>query len=223
MKNIYFVIPAFNEAQAIFHVVNEVVLAGYEVIVVDDCSSDLTKKLALQAGAIVLSHQINLGQGAALQTGIEYALLSDAHIIVTYDSDGQHRLVDAEQLIKCIAEENIDIAIGSRFLGLQALNMPRSKKWLLRAATIFTQFITNVPVTDAHNGLRAFSRSFAATLNLTQNGMAHATEFIFKIKGHRYKEVPVQVMYSEYSLSKGQKSLNSIKIVIDLISSLFNK
>lgn len=223
MTKVHFIIPAFNEEHSIFEVVTEVVQAGYAVIVVDDCSADATKVLAQRAGACVLRHQINLGQGAALQTGIEYALETGAEILVTFDSDGQHRLVDAEKLIACIKTGQTDIAIGSRFLGIEALNMPTHKKWLLKLATIFTQLITQTRVTDAHNGLRAFTADFAKTLDITHNGMAHATEIIFKTKGYRYQEIPVQIIYSQYSLNKGQKSLNSINILIDLMSSIFHK
>lgn len=223
MDQVHFIIPAFNEEHSIYGVVSEVIKAGHTAIVVDDCSTDSTKALALKAGAHVLSHQINLGQGAALQTGVEYALQSGAKILVTFDSDGQHQLTDAEKLITCIQSGKADIAIGSRFLGVQALNMPNHKKWLLKLATIFTQIITGTKVTDAHNGLRAFSADFAKNLDINHNGMAHATEIIFKIKGHRYQEIPVQILYTPYSLSKGQKSLNSIYILIDLMSSIFHK
>ena len=95
------VIPAYNEAAAIARVVIEVKRAGHRALVVDDGSTDATPDIARAAGATIVKHPFNLGQGAALQTGIEYALAGDAEIIVTFDADGQHRVSDISRVRMC--------------------------------------------------------------------------------------------------------------------------
>src|SRR5205807_7673808 len=128
-----------------------------QILVVDDGSDDRTGEIAASAGAIVIRHPINLGQGAALQTGIEVALSAGANVVVTFDADGQHRRDDIWKLIDALADRGVDFALGSRFLG-RALGIPATRRWLLRVATLFTRLTTGLDVTDAHNGLRAMTR-----------------------------------------------------------------
>ena len=153
----YVVIPAYNEGPVISRVVSEVNRAGYAVVVVDDGSSDATAEEARAAGAGVITHPFNLGQGAALQTGIDYAVAQGADVIVTFDADGQHRVSDIARLTEALVQERVDFALGSRFLG-QAPNLPPLRRLLLHAATAFTRLTTGLQVTDTHNGLRAMTR-----------------------------------------------------------------
>jgi polyprenyl-phospho-N-acetylgalactosaminyl synthase len=215
----YVVIPAFNEGPVISRVVSEVKRAGYAVVVVDDGSSDATAEEARAAGAGVITHPFNLGQGAALQTGIDYAVAERAEVIVTFDADGQHRVSDIARLAEALVEEQADFALGSRFLG-QAPNLPPLRRLLLHAATAFTRLTTGLQVTDTHNGLRAMTRRAAAAIRLRQNRMAHASELLSQIaaSGLRYVERPVTIEYTAYSLAKGQSLGDAVLILLDLFA-----
>ena len=213
----WIIIPAYNEERVIGSVLSDAALTGHRIVVVDDGSTDATADVAAQTAHVVIRHPVNLGQGAALQTGITFALLQDAEFIVTFDADGQHRAADVARLIDALVAERADYALGSRALGA-AVDMPRSRRLLLWAATAFTRLTTGLNVTDAHNGLRALTRRGAARLNLRQNRMAHASEILEQIanSGLKYVEVPVTVEYSSYSVSKGQRSSDAVDILLDL-------
>src|SRR5882672_10006978 len=179
-SSIWLIIPAYNEAAVMARVVTDVVRRGYIVAVIDDGSTDETGRKAAAAGAIVVTHPINLGQGAALQTGIQFALRQGADTIVTFDADGQHRAADIDGLIDALTTNNADFALGSRFLG-SAVTMPTSRRLLLMAATWFTRLTTGLNVSDTHNGLRAMTRRGAGQIRLRQNRMAHASELLDEI------------------------------------------
>jgi glycosyltransferase involved in cell wall biosynthesis len=216
---VYVVIAAYNEGAVIARVVTDVSRAGYQVIVVDDGSPDTTADIAHAAGAIVIRHPFNLGQGAALQTGIEYALAQAAAVIVTFDADGQHRVSDIARLTVALVEDRADFALGSRFLG-QAPNLPALRRLMLQAATLFTRLTTGLAVTDTHNGLRAMTSRGAAAIRLRQNRMAHASECLSQIaaSGLRYVERPVTIEYTAYSLAKGQSMRDAVLILLDLFA-----
>ncbi len=216
---VWVVVPAYNEARVVAGVVAELKLDAHRIVVVDDGSSDATAAVAAERGAVVLEHPINLGQGAALQTGIEFALARGAEIIVTFDADGQHRTADIVRLIDALQTHRADFALGSRFLG-SAVNMPALRRTLLRAATWFTRLTTGLALTDAHNGLRAMTRRGALCIRLRQNRMAHASEILGQIaaSGLKFVEVPVTIEYSRYSLAKGQRSGDLIIILLDLFA-----
>lgn len=208
------VIAAFNESKVIREVVAEVVRDGWSVVVVDDGSSDDTAAAARMPGAIVLRHRINLGQGAALQTGIDYALRRRAHTIVTFDADGQHDAADVATLVDALA--HADIALGSRFLG-KVEGASQRRMALLRTATAVSNKLSGMKLTDAHCGLRAFRASAAAALRITQDRMAHASELLRKIKASKLRvvEVPVTIKYTEHSKSKGQGGIQAVRILFD--------
>ena len=216
---IWVAIAAYNEARVIGAVVTDVTAAGYRVILVDDGSLDGTAEAARAAGAAVVAHPINLGQGAALQTAIEFALARGAEFMVTFDADGQHRARDIPRLMDALIGNGADFALGSRFLG-EALNLPPARRLLLRAATVFTRLTTGLDVTDSHNGLRAMTRRGASVIKLKQNRMAHASEILHQIahSGLPYVEAPVTIEYSEYSLAKGQKLSDALGIMLDLFA-----
>jgi glycosyltransferase involved in cell wall biosynthesis len=212
---VYVVVPAFREAGCIKSVVWEVTRQYPNVIVVDDGSPDDTAALARRGGAVVLQHPLNRGQGAALQTGIEYALRRGAEYIVTFDSDGQHRVEDIAELVRPIHEGRWDISLGSRFLGA-AENISPTRQLLLLGGVWFTRLVSGVKITDTHNGLRAFSRRAAEKIEITLDRMAHASELIDQIRdcGLPYGEVPVRIRYTEYSRAKGQRSSGLFKILL---------
>lgn len=216
---LWVVIAAYNEATVIGGVIAGVKQAGYPVVVVDDGSRDGTGDAAEAAGAIVVRHPINLGQGAALQTGIEFALLAGAEVIVTFDADGQHRVADIAALAAALTQHDADYALGSRFLG-DTLNQPLSRRLTLRLATWFTRLTVGMNITDTHNGLRAMTRRGAQHIRLRQNKMAHASEILDQVAGSglKYIEVPVTIEYSAYSLAKGQRLSDALIILLDLFA-----
>jgi glycosyltransferase involved in cell wall biosynthesis len=217
---VHVVIAAYNEAAMIGGVVLPLRRLGYCLIVVDDGSSDRTADIALASGAVVLRHSVNLGQGAALQTGIDYALARGAEFVVTFDADGQHRASDIIGLIQVLRREGADFALGSRFLA-QAPQLPALRRLLLKAATVFTRATTGMLISDTHNGLRVMTRRGASAIRLRQNRMAHASEFLAQVaaSGLHYVECPVTIDYSAYSLAKGQKTADALTVLLDLFAS----
>lgn len=216
--NVVILIPAYNEEKTISSVVFEAQQFG-QAVVIDDGSTDSTKKLAKDAGAIVLSHIANRGQGAALQTGMDYAINTDCDIVVHFDADGQHQTKDIENIIKPILLNEADIALGSRFLKKGNEKIPFIRYIVLKIGIIFTRLISGIKITDAHNGFRALSKNAVQKIKITQDGMAHASEILDEIikNNLKYKEIPVQIKYSQYSLTKGQSSLNFINILKELL------
>src|SRR5436190_10198979 len=154
--HVFVVVPAFNEGEAIGAVLDELRPYDVRVVVVDDCSTDATADAARKGGAVVLRHAINRGQGAAIQTGIAYALRRGAEVIVTFDSDGQHDAGDLAALVAPIRDGRADVVLGSRFLEPRSA-VPPTRRALLKLAILFTRATSGLRVTDAHNGLRAFS------------------------------------------------------------------
>jgi polyprenyl-phospho-N-acetylgalactosaminyl synthase len=219
-RDVYVIVPAFNEQEVIRNVITELLQSPYEVIVVDDGSSpSLKSTLSNIEGLHYIRHKVNLGQGAALQTGIDYALRRNASYIVTFDADGQHAAADIERLLSPLQDNEAVITLGSRFLEKNMHNAPAGRKWLLNAGRVVNYFFTGLYLSDAHNGLRAMTREAAGKFRLKENRMAHATEFLFAIRKHglKYKEVPAVVTYTRYSKAKGQSVFNSIRIFFDLV------
>ncbi len=215
----WIVIPLFNEAPVIGSVVKDLLPVFPHVVCVDDGSTDTSAEAARAAGAVVVQHPVNLGQGAALQTGFEYVLQDpQMSCVVTFDADGQHRVTDAAEMVRRILSGEADVVLGSRFLDGRT-KIGRVKRLVLRTAAVQTRLSTGMHLTDAHNGLRAFSRSVVGNMHLTQNRMAHASELIQVLSAQkpRWTEHPVEIIYTDYSKSKGQSLLNSVNILADLL------
>jgi polyprenyl-phospho-N-acetylgalactosaminyl synthase len=222
--DIWIVVAAYNEGRVIGPVIRELRRQYSRIVVVDDCSGDDTGSSARDAGAIVLRHVVNLGQGASLQTGLDFCLLKGARYIVTFDADGQHDPADIPALLNALESQKVDIACGSRFLG-KVERLPPMRRIMLRGAAVFTYLSTGLRVTDAHNGLRAMTSLAARTIRLRQNRMAHASEIMHQIAANSIKwtEVPVTIRYTDYSLAKGQRAGNAINILIDLLVGKLHK
>jgi len=219
MNDTWVVIPVYNEEQVIGDVVAQVHTAFEQVVCVDDGSSDRSGDVAARAGARVVRHPINLGQGAALQTGFEYALGDPSmKYVLTFDGDGQHQIADALGMVDRLRAGEADVVFGSRFLDERS-KPTFGKKMVLRAAVGYTNITTHTRLTDAHNGLRAISRPVLEQIKITQNRMAHASELVAQIGAAKatYVEHPVHILYSDYSKAKGQSLWNSINILADLI------
>ena len=216
----WLVIPLYNEATVVREVISQARETFPYIVVVDDGSKDDSAQAAA-AGAIVVRHPVNLGQGAALQTGFSYILeKTNANYVVTFDADGQHSTTDAAAMVAAAREEELAVILGSRFLQGPS-PVGRLKRLVLRTAAAVSSRTSGMHLTDAHNGLRVIRRDVLVQLNLKQNRMAHASEIIRKIgaTGLPWREFPVHIVYTDYSRSKGQSLWNSVNILVDLLFS----
>jgi glycosyltransferase involved in cell wall biosynthesis len=223
-EDVWLVVPLYDEAAVIADVVEQARSVFPKIVCVDDGSRDASADRAEQAGAAVVRHPVNLGQGAALQTGFEYALGDPAmRYVVTYDADGQHQIHDVEVMLERIRRGDVRVVFGSRFLD-ERTEASALKKLVLRAAVAYTNLTTGTRLTDAHNGLRVLDRDVVARLDITQNRMAHASEIVSQIGSMRfggarvrYSEEPVHIIYTDYSRAKGQSLWNAVNILAELI------
>ena len=215
------VVPAYMEEKKIGSVARSLFNLVDKVVVVDDGSSDNTAKNAEAAGAIVLRHKINRGQGASLQTGDDYALRLSADYVLHFDGDGQFEVNDVAPALAKLKMANADILFGSRFLGTES-NAPWFKKQILfPLARIFNNFFTGLKLTDVHNGFRILNHQALEKIIITHDRMAHATEIIAQTKNNnlKYIEFPVKVVYREY----GQGLNEGLYILRDLFFGSFIK
>lgn len=220
MEKVFVIIPAYNETDVIAATVKPLLLKGFEVIVVDDGSKTDIEKYLKGISVHYLKHDINLGQGAALQTGMDYAKQFNPDYVVHYDADGQHSISDIERFLHLLKVNDVEIVLGSRFLQKETTELvPAKRRMLLKVARIINLFFTGLFLSDAHNGFRVMKGSVLHKIKLTESRMAHATEIIRLIKRNKisYMEGPTEIHYTEYSMQKGQKASNSFNILIDLI------
>jgi len=216
--DVWVVIPVHNEAPVIAGVVEDLLRTFPNVVCVDDGSTDHSAEEILKTRAHLVRHPVNMGQGAALQTGLSYALArDDGRFFVTFDADGQHRVQDAARMLDLARADVADVVLGSRFIERTG-HVPRVKRMILRTVVAFSPAARRLRLTDAHNGLRVLSRPVAERLHITMNGMAHASEIAaFLARSQvRVVEVPVTIQYTEYSTAKGQSVINGVNILFDL-------
>jgi polyprenyl-phospho-N-acetylgalactosaminyl synthase len=217
-KSIFFIIPCYNEAKVIRNTVTEVLEKGYSVVIVDDCSKDGSKKQLAGLPVYYLRHRVNLGQGAALQTGIDFAKRKGAKYFVTFDADGQHDCNDIPGMLEFLEKENADIVFGSRFLPGSKTNVSRSRSFALNMGRYINFLVSGIMLSDSFNGLRLLSGKAVENIRLTENRMAHPAELMMltAVKKLKYVEYPVSIHYSDYSKSKGLKNRDGIKILAEI-------
>ncbi len=216
-SDVWLVVPVYNEAPVIAAVMTNAMQTFPNVVCVDDGSRDGSADQILTTGAHLVRHPVNLGQGAALQTGVEYARRSPgAQYFVTFDADGQHQVDDVLRMVHRLRTEPLDIVVGTRFHG-DVTHIPKLKRVVLKTAVMLSPRGRRLGLTDSHNGLRAFNRTVAMGMDITSNGMGHAPEIVEMIdeKGWRVAEEPVTILYTDYSMAKGQSLLNGVNIVFD--------
>jgi len=226
--DVWVVLPVYNEAPVLEGTLDELTGTFGHICVVDDASSDASPAIAQafgSKGVRLLSHPFNLGQGAALQTGIAYVLQDPLMTrLVTFDADGQHRVEDAAAMARRVTADrameapDLDVVLASRFLDGNG-QMGGLKRLVLRLAVTYTNLSVGTKLTDTHNGLRAMNRWVAAGLRINQDGMAHATEILEQVVAMKalYAEHPAVVNYSPYAKAKGQSLFNSVNILVDLL------
>lgn len=219
----WIVLPAYNEEAVIKDVIREIQVAGYKnIIIVDDGSHDQTFEKAKEMDVIALRHPINRGKGAATKTGIEAAKLLGAGIIVTMDSDGQHNPADIARLIAPIQKNHCDVVLGTR------LKNPKGMPWYKIIANhignAITWYFYGLYVSDSQSGFRAYSRHASELINTKTDRYEYDSEvireiYLYKLK---YKEVPIEVRYTEYSMGKIQKQgfVNGLKTLYKIIFNL---
>ena len=213
----WLVIPLYNEAAVVGDVIRDARGAFQNIVCVDDGSSDESARIAREAGATVVQHPFNLGQGAALQTGIEFAASQPGmKYLVTFDADGQHRVADAAAMVDQARADDVAIIFGTRFAEGDS-PVGWSKRIVLKTAALVTRWRTGLNLTDAHNGLRLLRRDAAQSVELIQDRMASEIVSQLSRSGLPWAERPVTIDYTDYSKAKGQSLLNSVNILVDLV------
>lgn len=217
-RDVWVVIPVYNEGPMIADVVSGVLKTFPNVVCVDDGSRDDSAAQVATTGAHLVRHAVNLGQGAALATGLRYALnRAGGRYFVTFDADGQHQVADVLSMLEPARAGEADVVLGSRFLGTQR-TVPLVKRVVLRVIAAVSPTSRRLRLTDTHNGLRVFARRAAEDLKITQNGMAHASEITGWLARSEFRVVerPVTIQYTDYSRSKGQSLINGVNILFDV-------
>ncbi len=217
-QDVWLIIPCFNEGSVIGDVIRNARKTFPNIVAVNDGSSDNSAEAIHAAGAFLVNHPVNLGQGAALQTGVEFARQQPgAQFFVTFDADGQHQVKDVVAMLERLRSEDVDIITGTRFAGQENSQVPWLKRLVLRTVVLLSPTTRKLGLTDAHNGLRVFNKTVADQLNLRMNGMSHASEFVDAMVKNQWRvaEQPVDILYTEYSMSKGQSLLNGVNIIAD--------
>lgn len=218
-RDVWLVIPVYNEAPVVADVVREALEVFPNIVCVDDGSKDGSAEKIRPTGAHLVQHPVNLGQGAAIQTGVEYARAqAGAAFFATFDSDGQHLVSDVERMVQRLRDEPLDIVVGTRFHG-DTTHIPRLKRLVLKSVVALSPSLRKLHLSDAHNGLRVFDKTVADGMNITLNGMGHASQIVEMIVRERWRvaEEPVTIQYTEYSMSKGQSLINGVNIMFDTV------
>ena len=214
----WLIVPCYNEGTVIFDVLSHARETFPNIVAVNDGSRDNSAEQIRAAGAHLVNHPVNLGQGAAIQTGVEYARAQPgAKYFVTFDADGQHQVKDVARMVERLRTEPVDIVVGTRFAGQDNSQVPWIKRVVLKTVVMLSPRTRKLGLSDAHNGLRAFNKKVADEMNIRMNGMSHASEIVAMIEkfGWRVDEEPVDILYTEYSMSKGQSLINGVNILAD--------
>ncbi|MDH4657382.1 glycosyltransferase family 2 protein [Corynebacterium pyruviciproducens] len=219
-QDTWLIIPCFNEGTVIGDVIRHARETFPNIVAVNDGSSDNSAEEIHKAGAHLVNHPVNLGQGAAIQTGVEYARAQpDARYFVTFDADGQHQVKDVVAMLERLRNEPVDIIVGTRFGRPRSADdqVPWIKRLVLKTVVLLSPRTRKLGLSDAHNGLRVFNKKVADELNIRMNGMSHASEFVAQMdeRGWRVSEQPVDILYTDYSMSKGQSLINGVNILAD--------
>ena len=211
------VIPAYNEAARVGKVVRSAIGLVDAVIVVDDGSTDETGTAATAAGARVIRHTMNGGAGAATMTGIEAARRMGATAVVTLDADEQHDPADIPRLLEPVKRDTADIVFSNRFG--QRNRIPKIRRLFNAIGNVVTLVATGKWVQDSQCGYKVFGPKALAQIDLRMSGFEFCTEIVREAVQHKWRivQVPTKVMYSEYTLAKGQSFGNGVKTALKIL------
>lgn len=205
-SNILIILPAFNEATVIGKVLTDIKEEGFHnICLIDDGSTDRTGEIAKAFGVKVITHLINRGAGAAIQSGISYAKISGNQYAIMIDGDGQHLASDIPLLYNKMQETNADIIIGNRFISVEN-SIPKHRITYNQIANLFTNLFCQNKYKDTQSGFRLLNRRAIEKLELKNKGFGFCSEMIIKADklGLNIEEAPIQVLYTDYSMNKGQ-------------------
>ena len=188
-------IPAYNVGNMIYDVVNQSKRYVDMVIVCDDGSTDKTIQQASLAGAVVISHEKNLGKGAALKSLFDYCLKINADIIVTIDGDGQFLPEEIPKMIEPILENSVDVVIGNRYS--DDSEMPTYRKTGNKILDKISKLASDLPFNDTQSGFRAYSKNTLKTIHFSSTGFGVDSEILIDASqaGLKIFEVDVKVIY----------------------------
>ena len=191
-------IPCYNEALTIGSVVLKLKARKHvdEVLVVDDGSTDDTAEVATAAGAVVVSHVVNKGYGAAIRTCFNYAKENNFDVMVILDGDGQHDPSYIHDFITALKTNGADVVIGSRFL-TKNKTIPKYRIVGMKVLNLFTRLVGKVKTTDSQSGYRAYSRRAIEKIRVTNPDMGAGSEVLTQVKNYNLKvvEIPITVRY----------------------------
>ena len=220
-EKVCILVPVYNEDKKIMSVINDLQKYFKNILVVNDGSNDNTGAILKLCNVHTLNHLINLGAGAAIFSGFEYIkTMENIDAVITFDADGQHSVEDANNFAHEIISCSEDVIFGSRFIK-HSKNIPLTKKIILSIVTFFSNAITKVKLTDAHNGMNAYKTSCLEKILINIDGFGFATQIVNSVGKNRlsYKEMPTDIKYTEYSMQKGQRILSGFLILEDLFKS----
>ncbi len=215
------VIPAYNEATRIAAVVRGAKQYTDEVIVVVDGATDNTEHIARDAGATVLRHFQNCGAGAATMTGLEAARRRGFDIAITLDADGQHSTADIPRLVEALIEQNADLVIANRFGRKNTI--PFVRRIANTIGNLITLAATGIYLPDTQCGFKVFGPKALAEIQLKMSGFEFCTEVIREAAKNHWKivSVPSKVVYSEYTLAKGQSFASGLRTAAKILLRTF--
>lgn len=215
-RKVGIIIPAYNPPSNFMEICKGLAYFGFSLYIVNDGSSGFFSSIQGKVNITLITHACNLGQGAAIETGVRRAFIDDIQYFVTFDADGQHQPAAVDNLLQVLYKQEADIIFGSRFLKKEHTDLiPFWKKRILKLGIVVDRIFTGIRLTDSHNGFRAFNRKVASELHFKENRMAHATELLWLVKKKHWKygECAVEIRYDV----KSQHPARSIEIIIDLI------
>ncbi len=190
-------LPAYNEEKNIASIITRLEKISDTIIVCDDGSSDLTGRIASKMGVIVINHEKNLGYGAAIHSLFLKAKDLDVDILVTFDADGQHDVLDIQKVINPIVEKKADLVIGSRFLDSSQDNIPSYRKTGIQIITKLTNTSMKEKIKDSQSGFRAYSKEVLSKITPSERGMGVSSEILIKASNNDFRiaEIPINISY----------------------------
>jgi len=213
------IIPVYNEEHAvIYQVVDGVLELGYNVLIIDD-GSEIKYDFRNIERLNIVTHDMNSGQGEAINTGFRFAINNGFDYCISFDGDGQHDPDEIKLFGKRMRENPKDILLGSRFLTIDGTNVGFVKKIVLKCGILLNYMLSGILLTDSNCGYRMFNKKAMKLISFQAKRMGHASELMWLIKFNKlsYSEVPVNIKYTDYSKKKGQHLLRIFPVTIEVL------